>query len=51
MVSNAADPSGSEHREISPFLTGVVISLIPALLCWIALIEAALKFWHWLRAH
>jgi hypothetical protein len=41
----------SNHSEISPFLTGVVIFLGPALVCWIGLIEAALSIWHRFHLH
>jgi hypothetical protein len=32
-------------EEAAPFLKGLLIALIPALLCWAAIIEVALKFW------
>jgi hypothetical protein len=32
--------------EAAPLLKGVLIALVPALLCWAGIIGAALKFWH-----
>jgi hypothetical protein len=34
-----------QPEEAAPFLKGVLIALLPALLCWAAIIGAALKFW------
>jgi hypothetical protein len=34
-----------QPEEAAPFLKGVLIALLLALLCWVAIIEAALKFW------
>ncbi len=34
-----------QPEEAAPFLKGVLIALLPALLCWAVIIEAALKFW------
>jgi hypothetical protein len=34
-----------QPEEAAPFLKGLLIALIPALLCWAGIIEVALKFW------
>jgi hypothetical protein len=34
-----------QPKEAAPFFKGVLIGLIPALLCWAGIIEVALKFW------
>jgi hypothetical protein len=34
-----------QPEEVAPFFKGVLIALLPALLCWAAIIEAALSFW------
>ena len=50
MLPDDADQP-SVDPEISPFLTGVVIFLGPALACWIGLIEAALSILHLFHPH
>ena len=37
---------GEQPEETAPLVKGVLIALIPALLCWAGIISAALKFWH-----
>jgi hypothetical protein len=56
MLRNDADrrpaipPPDSNRAEIS-LLTGVVIFLGPALVCWIGLIEAGLSIWRRFHLH
>lgn len=34
-----------QPEEAAPFLKGVLIALLPALLCWAGIIGVVLKFW------
>jgi hypothetical protein len=47
MINRHSDPFEflEQPEEAAPFFKGVLIGLIPALLCWVGIIELALKFW------
>jgi hypothetical protein len=34
-----------QPHETAPFVKGILVALVPALLCWAAIIEGALKLW------
>jgi len=47
MINRHSDPFEflEQPEEAAPFFKGVLIGLIPALLCWVGIIELALKVW------
>ena len=44
-MSNRHSDIYRSSEEAAPFVKGALIALLPALLCWAGIIEAALKFW------
>lgn len=42
---DASDPFDQPAEEPAPFLKALLIALVPALLCWAAIIGAAFSIW------